>query len=949
MKKRVKSFTAFLLVLLMAASLAAPALAAADTSELGALADSFTSNSSTFTLSASSRFFIVADEEADLTEDLLQTVRLAQRQFAADGRPSENVLPIVWGEESWAKDGDIVVKLDPSSGLATEAYKLAVTTKAVVTASDVDGLLYGLNALQKHFRVGDSNTIKGFTATDAPDTVERTVHLDVARKYFTKDWICNFIREMSWMGYNALELHFSEDGGFRMDIWDPAYYKGDYNPVNDFSWICGSHVQSWVGDAYANDPDAGKYLTMAEVIEILEVAKEYHMDVIPSFDSPAHMDYLCWKYQDYYNDGHKDYSFVYTGNGVGNEITYYAASPTSSDMPAGCINYCGYNSADYPEWCEYTTVNINDELSKAFVFQLYIDIADFFKEYAGSTEFSIGADEVNLTASSLIKWDYDDFPGYINDLNKLLNDKDYTMRMFNDFIRADYLDQFDDNIEILYWNSPYHPNLGYNYETSILSVQSLVNDGRVLYNTIQTNTYYALRVADTLSSSDANYMKDARDPSNTQWTFYHSDEDSIYDEWYPADISEHGLYSEDVADVPTSQLGGAYFLLWNDYAAVATESQVWNGMDSNGKWNVIDRMWSNTIKMWNWDINDSVTYQEYAVVRDQLGDFPGLTTCSAETVLPAASTTYVQAYLADHSALVKALETRHLAENYTAESYAVYEAAYNAAVAVNEDHGATTDELADAISALQAAEKTLQAKLTIELKGTGSDVPFETITEVLEVGATGYNLYVSPQNGYEYQRISSNASFMPLLSGDGSGYVIGTINGKVSGGMTVTVWYKNLPDLNRLNDLIAEGPTEQGDYTDSTWDAYQTVLNTAKNFVIYDTTNQSHVDKVVNDLEQALSKLSTGTEETAIIEVEKLTGTARFGKQVGLRITTTPDVEELTVSGETLTVCTGKVQTLSTGETVKIWLVLFPADEKGTFNYTITAGSATEDIEIVVQ
>ena len=39
-----------------------------------------------------------------------------------------------------------------------------------------------------------------------------------------------------------------------------------------------------------------------------------------------------------------------------------------------------------------------------------MDIADFFKEYAGSTKFNIGADEVNLSGTR--KWDYDDFPGY---------------------------------------------------------------------------------------------------------------------------------------------------------------------------------------------------------------------------------------------------------------------------------------------------------------------------------------------------------------------------------------------------------------------------------------------------------------------------------------------------------------------------------------------------------
>ena len=98
----------------------------------------------------------------------------------------------------------------------------------------MDGLLYGANMLQKYFRAKGSKTLSGFIASDAPDTKERTVMLDCARKYYTKEWICNFIREISWMGYNTIELHFSEDGGFRMDFWDDKYYTDNYIPANDF-------------------------------------------------------------------------------------------------------------------------------------------------------------------------------------------------------------------------------------------------------------------------------------------------------------------------------------------------------------------------------------------------------------------------------------------------------------------------------------------------------------------------------------------------------------------------------------------------------------------------------------------------------------------------------------------------------------------------------------------
>lgn len=532
--------------------------------------------------------------------------------------------------------------------MPSEGYALDVSDRAVITYSDADGLLYGMNSLMKFFIVDGDMYLPGFTASDAPDTKERTVMLDIGRKYYTKEWICNFVKQISWMGYNTIELHFSEDGGFRADFWDEAYYTDSYHPQNDFSWLCGSHVQSWVKDPYRNDPDANKYLTTEELVEVLRTAKEYHIDVIPSFDSPAHMDYITWKFEQNYKENNQ-YSFVYAGK-------TYLASATN-----GCINYTNITGAATPTWPCYTAMDITEgTMSRAFVFALYSDIADFFKEYAGSTDFSIGGDEVNLTGSATAyprTWGYEKFPEYINSLNRMLNGKGYTCRMFNDFIGSTTYNQknskavydFDDNIEIMYWNSDFNPTSGI-YDEKIWHAYFFWEDNnggnkdwgdgnRIMYNCIQTNCYYVLRIGTSGSN------KDARNPLNRNWTFYHSTEDSIYEEWYPADISEHGVYSENAIDVDAEHLGGAYFLIWNDYASLNTESEVWNGaqdsIDATGNvYSLFNRMYSNIIKMWNSDINKTVDYNAFAAVRDQISTsnyFPGYTSCSAPAVLPEAS------------------------------------------------------------------------------------------------------------------------------------------------------------------------------------------------------------------------------------------------------------------------------------------------------------------------
>lgn len=890
MKTNLKRLIAIVMAVAMIAGFALPSSASAATvANVGELWDGFTSGSGEFTVTTSSRVYVVSTSAP--TGNLLQTAQLIQRELRAQFGETY-FKELVYGPADWATTGDIVLNRDTSSGTGADGYKLDVTaTTATVTAADVDGLIYGANNLIKCFRAVGGKSISGFSGNDSPDTKERTVHLDVARKYYTVEWICNFIRQMSWMGYNALELHTSEDGGFRADLWDSAYYTANYQPANDFSWLCGSHVQSWVKDPYRNDPDAGKYLTTAELVQICNVAKEYHIEIIPSFDSPAHMDYITWKFEQNYKSN-TSYSFTYDGQ------TYKASSTK------GCINYTGKTGASSPTWPYYTTIDITDgTMAKAFVFALYEDMADFFKEYAGSTKFNIGADEVNLSSSYSPKWSYSAFPGYVNDLNRMLNGKGYTVRMYNDFIGSTTYNQekdssegiseynsfydFDDNIEICYWTSDFHPSTGkwsepiwhvkFFWENNTGTTDNWGDGGRTMYNCIQTNTYYVLR--EGTSGTD----RDARDPNNRNWTFYGTNEEDIYNNWYPADISEKGDYTEDAADVPADQLGGAYFLIWNDYAAMNTESEVWNGAldcyDEDQYYYLFDIMASNIIKMWNADINSTVTYSKFAEVRDAtLEWFPGFTSCSKAASLPAAASPVAaeEPYAADHSALETVL-AKVITEqgNYTDESWANYQAAITAAKEVNANRAATAEELDAAVKGIKDAEAKLEEK------------PTEPVV-----------------------------------------------------------------DKSALQTAVDTAIESQGNYTDDSWQTYKTALADAQALLDDETATQEQVDTALNKLKKAKDALKIEG-DADILNIRKLSKTATKGKKIGLVITTTTNVETLTVSlnGKSvdLTLCVHNEQVLS-GEKVGVWMINFPAEETGTFEYVITVnGTVSKAVSITVK
>ncbi|MBQ3179545.1 MAG: family 20 glycosylhydrolase [Clostridia bacterium] len=976
MNKGVKRIASLFLAVVMLFSTMVVTTSAATVANVGALLDSYAAGSGTFTVTTSSRIYVVGASAP--TGDLLQTAQLIQREMRAEFEKKnegktyfENM---VWGPAEWALTGDVVLVLDADSGTGADGYKLDVTgTTATVTAADVDGLIYGVNTLMKCFRAVGGNSVSGFSAYDTPDTKERTVHLDLARKYYTAEWVKNFIKQMSWMGYNALELHLSEDGGFRADFWDSNYYTDDYRPDNNFTWLSGSKLQYWVYSPYNKDPDEGKYLTTAELVDICNVAKEYHIEIIPSFDTPAHMDYINWKFEQHYNSN-TSYSFKYNG-------TTYKASDTS-----GCINYKGVTGKASPNG-SYAVMELDDDIkrgkmARAFAFALYEDIADFFKEYAGSTNFMIGADEVTLSSST---WEYSDFVSYVTQLNSMLNDKGYTVRMYNDFIGSTTYNQsnsmamydFPDNIEICYWNSDFQPTSG-GFTENIWHVAFFWHDGtdhsevvsswpssgwgdggRTLYNAAQTNTYYVLRYAHGQNHADA------RDPDNRQWTFYGTNEEDIYNKWYPANIAEQGVYSESPADVPEEHLGGAYFLIWNDYAALNTEYDVWNGAvdtwDGHCTYYLFDIMASNIMKMWNADINSSVTYSKFAEVREAtLEWFPGFTSCSKAASLPAATTIEkASAPAPDHSALQQKIAEAESITNtngtYTQASFAALSQAIASAKSVDEDEDATADELAEAVTSLQKAIDALVDRSELEAKlreangisnadGKYTTDSFDALQTAIDTAQTVYD----NDESTEAQISEAVNSLVNAIGG-------------LEENETETPDTPVTPDIPDIDDTDPNTPTLSTSFTKAYlktlirnafptdtdapfgatvgWDNYKTAVGNA-NAALSD--NQDAINSAVINLLKAENALATPDENTteaddpAIISVSKISSAAN-GSYVTLKIVTnsTASYFSASVNGENCEneeiIAQGKLQKLKNGSIVKVWLVKIPVTFKGEY------------------
>ncbi|WP_167145540.1 glycoside hydrolase family 20 protein [Actinomyces sp. ZJ308] len=169
----------------------------------------------------------------------------------------------VVSEEADRQEGRILLVVAPHTpdreALGAEGYEMEVTTQQVtITAATAAGVFSGTRTLLQC--LAGEGRVEAGVVQDSPSRPVRGLHLDAARKYFTLDWLLDRVREMSWVKLNELQLHFSENEGFRLE----------------------SHRHPEVVSA--------AHLSQSELARLVAVAARYHVEIIPAFDVPGHME-----------------------------------------------------------------------------------------------------------------------------------------------------------------------------------------------------------------------------------------------------------------------------------------------------------------------------------------------------------------------------------------------------------------------------------------------------------------------------------------------------------------------------------------------------------------------------------------------------------------------------------------------------------------------------------
>ncbi|MGM0126136.1 hexosaminidase [Enterococcus sp. AZ194] len=258
---------------------------------------------------------------------------------------------------------------------------------------------------------------------------ERIFMIDMGRKFYSKQTLKKFIDVMGLFQFNFLQLHFSEDIGFRIES-------------ETYPEIVSTH-----------------YLTKADVREIIQYATLAGIEVIPDFDSPGHLKQILsahpeWQLRKKLPDGTIELN----------------SAALSIDKPEA-VDYIWKIYEEYAELFKGSTYfHIGaDEFVDFDEIDAYPDLTDYAQRLYGEHGQAI-----------------DGFITYVNQVAEKISQLGFIPRVWNDgFFRLNRTEkvQLSDKVEITYWTK---------WNKNMAPVTSFLEKGYTVLNYNDNFFYYVL-------------------------------------------------------------------------------------------------------------------------------------------------------------------------------------------------------------------------------------------------------------------------------------------------------------------------------------------------------------------------------------------------------------------------------------------------------------------------
>lgn len=160
----------------------------------------------------------------------------------------------------------------PEAALGEEGYRMNIGRGVSVQAPQAIGVFWGTRTLLQMIHNQPEGLDKG-TAVDFPEYPSRGFMIDVARKFFTLDYLEDYVKIMAFYKMNELQVHLNDNGFVE-------FFDNDWNRTYSAFRLESERFPGLT----AKD---GSY-TKDEFRTFQKMAARYGVKVIPEIDVPAH-------------------------------------------------------------------------------------------------------------------------------------------------------------------------------------------------------------------------------------------------------------------------------------------------------------------------------------------------------------------------------------------------------------------------------------------------------------------------------------------------------------------------------------------------------------------------------------------------------------------------------------------------------------------------------------
>ena len=178
--------------------------------------------------------------------------------------------------------GKNAIHLQIDKKMPLEAYSLVVDDKGVTIKGSEAGIFYGIQTLQQLLVDKGNGCIQlpYIMINDEPRFGYRGLMLDVARYFYSVEYVKEYIDLMARYKINRFHWHLTEDAGWRIEIKKyPELTKiGAWR--NSTQWGHNPTEQDRI-------PHGGFY-TQEQIKEIIQYAADRYITIVPEIDLPGH-------------------------------------------------------------------------------------------------------------------------------------------------------------------------------------------------------------------------------------------------------------------------------------------------------------------------------------------------------------------------------------------------------------------------------------------------------------------------------------------------------------------------------------------------------------------------------------------------------------------------------------------------------------------------------------